>query len=72
MTQYLLSVYMVEGEAAPSEEEMQKAYADVDKFNAKLQEQGLWVFGGGLEPADTATVVERHKRRHHRHRRSLP
>jgi hypothetical protein len=57
MTQYLLSVYMVEGEQEPGEEEMQKAYADVDKFNAKLQEQGIWVFGGGLEPADTATVV---------------
>jgi hypothetical protein len=57
MTQYLLSVYMVEGEEEPSGEELQKAYADVDKFNAKVQEQGVWVFGGGLEPADTATVV---------------
>jgi hypothetical protein len=57
MTQYLLSVHMVEGEEAPSEEAMQQAYDDVDRFNAKLQAQGAWVFGGGLHPADTATVV---------------
>jgi len=58
MTQYLLSVYMVEGEPVPSEEEMQQAYKDVDAFNAKVQSQGAWVFGGGLHPADTATVVD--------------
>jgi hypothetical protein len=57
MTQYLLSVYMVDGEAPTSQEAMQKAYADVDTFNAKLQAQGAWVFAGGLHPADTATVV---------------
>jgi hypothetical protein len=57
MTQYLLSVHMVDGEELPTEEAMQKAYADVDTFNAKLQEQGAWVFAGGLHPADTATVV---------------
>jgi hypothetical protein len=58
MKQYLLSVYMVEGEEAPSEEEMQRAYADVDVFNAELQSQGAWVFAGGLHPPDTATVVK--------------
>jgi hypothetical protein len=58
MTQYLLSVHMVEGAPEPSEAEIQKTYADVDVFNAKLQEQGAWVFGGGLHPADTATVVD--------------
>lgn len=57
MKQYLLSVHMVEGET-PSEEEMAQAYADVDVFNAELLEQGAWVFGGGLEPADIATVVQ--------------
>lgn len=57
MTQYLLSVHMVEGAEVPTEEAMQQAYADVDAFNAKLQEQGAWVFAGGLHPADTATVV---------------
>ena len=56
MKQYLMSVYMVDGEM-PSEEEMQQAYKDVDAFNAELQAKGAWVFAGGLHPADTATVV---------------
>ena len=58
MTQYLLSVYMVEGEAPPAEDVVQQMYAAVDKFNAKVQEAGIWVFAGGLHPADTATVVD--------------
>ena len=58
MKQYLMSVYMVEGEPVPSEEEMQQAYKDVDVFNAELQAKGAWVFAGGLHPADTATVVK--------------
>jgi hypothetical protein len=36
MRQYLLSVHMVEGEPAPSEADMQRAYAAVDAFNAEL------------------------------------
>jgi len=59
MTQYLLAVHSVEGQDNyPSEEAMQQAFAAVETFNTKLQEQGQWVFGGGLEPADTATVVD--------------
>ena len=57
MTQYLLSVHMVEGEPTPSDDEMEQAYKDVDVLNAELQAKGVWVFGGGLHPADTATVV---------------
>ena len=57
MKQYLLSVHMVEGEPEPPPEEMQQAFKDVDAFNAELQQKGIWVFGGGLEPADVATVV---------------
>ncbi|HEX9968624.1 MAG TPA: YciI family protein [Acidimicrobiales bacterium] len=58
MTQYLLAVHMVEGQAPyASDEETQEAYAAVDKFNAKLMEQGAWVFAGGLQPPETATVV---------------
>ena len=57
MSQYLLSVHMVEGEEAPSEEATQAAYKAVDEFNEKVQQQGAWVFAGGLHPADTATVV---------------
>jgi hypothetical protein len=57
MTQYLLSVHMVEGAAVPSPEDMQQMFADVDTFNAEVQAAGAWVFAGGLHPADTATVV---------------
>ena len=56
MPEYMLAVHMVEGEATPPEV-MEQAYKDVDVFNAELQAAGAWVFGGGLHPADTATVV---------------
>lgn len=57
MTQYLLAVHHVEGEAPPPPEAMQKAYKDVSSFNDELQQAGAWVFGGGLHPPTTATVV---------------
>jgi hypothetical protein len=57
MTQYLLSVHSVEGEAAPPPEVMERAYKDVEAFNAELQAAGAWVFAGGLHPSSTATVV---------------
>ncbi|MEA3019707.1 MAG: hypothetical protein QOI47_1231 [Actinomycetota bacterium] len=58
MPQYLLAVHSVEGQEMPSEQDMQATFAVVDVFNAKLQKTGAWVFGGGLHPADTATVVD--------------
>jgi hypothetical protein len=58
MKQYLLSVHMVEGEPQPSEDEIQQMYKDVDVVNAEIQRAGAWVFGGGLHPAATATVVK--------------
>ena len=58
MTQYLLSVWMVEGEPETEPDVMQQMYKAVDEFNAELQASGAWVFGGGLHPADTATVVD--------------
>ena len=57
MNQYLLSVYMVDGEQPPSPEDQQQAFKDVDALNATLQKEGVWVFAGGLHPATTATVV---------------
>ena len=57
MKQYLLSVHTVEDAPKPSDDEMQTAYAQVDKVNAELVSAGVWVFGGGLLPAETATVV---------------
>ena len=61
MSHYLLSVHMVEGEGYPSEEEMQQAFKDVDALNEEIKKAGAWVFAGGLEPADTATVVREEK-----------
>jgi len=58
MTQYLMSVYMVEGEELPSPEVMEQMYKDVDVFNSEIQASGNWVFAGGLHPANTATVVK--------------
>jgi hypothetical protein len=57
MTQYLLSVHMVEGAPERPAAETEQAYKRVDVFNAELQASGAWVFGGGLHPASTATVV---------------
>jgi hypothetical protein len=57
VTQYLLSVHHVEGAAVPSPEAMQATFAAVDAFNDELREAGAWVFAGGLEPPETATVV---------------
>jgi hypothetical protein len=58
MKQYLLSVHMVEGQPLPPEDEMQQMFKDVDVVNAEMQRAGAWVFGGGLHPAETATVVK--------------
>ena len=57
MTQYLMSVYYVEGEETPPEEVIQQMYSDVNALNDKMQEANAGVFGGGLHTPDTATVV---------------
>ncbi|WP_141014927.1 YciI family protein [Nocardioides sambongensis] len=59
MTQYLLSVHGNEEQyAAIPEEVMQRMFTDVERFNEQLQADGVWVFAGGLEGAETATVVD--------------
>lgn len=58
MTQYLLAVHGRTDDPVPSDEEIQKAYAAVDVFNAKLEKSGALVFGGGLEDVSTAKVVD--------------
>ena len=58
MTQYMMSVHTVEGEAEPTAEDLQRLYAQVDTFNQKLMDAGIWVFGGGLEPIEATTTVD--------------
>jgi hypothetical protein len=55
MTQYLLAVH--HSPDAPPPEDMQKAFDQVDAFNAELMAAGAWVFAGGLQPPEIATVV---------------
>ena len=58
MTQYMMSVHTVEGEAVPEGDDLQRLYAQVDRFNQKLVDAGIWVFGGGLEPIEATTTVD--------------
>jgi hypothetical protein len=57
MKQYLLSVPMVEGAPARSDQDTQKAFDQVARLNDEMVAAGTWVFGGGLLPASSATVV---------------
>jgi hypothetical protein len=58
MTQYMLSVHHSPDTPPPPPEQMQQAFRQVDAFNNQLQANGQWVFGGGLEAPDIATVVD--------------
>jgi hypothetical protein len=59
MTTYLLSVNLTDGENPyASDEEMQQSFADTTAVTERMQAQGVWLFAGGLEAADTATVVD--------------
>jgi hypothetical protein len=58
MAQYLLSVWHDDEYVVDfTGEEMQRVGAQVDRFNQELTGAGGWVFGDGLQPASTATVV---------------
>jgi len=57
MTQYLLSVWLVDGEPEPPADVIQQLYKDVDTLNEEIKAAGAWVFAGGLHPPATATVV---------------
>jgi hypothetical protein len=60
MTQYLLSLHRVDGDAGErmTDEEMQQSYARVGALNEELRSSGAWVFGGRLHDPQTATVVQ--------------
>ena len=58
MGQYLLSVIHGDDNAVPEGTDLEKLFAAVDAFNTDLQEQGAWVFAGGLMPLSSATTVD--------------
>ena len=58
MTMYMLSVHHSPDAPPPAPEDMQKAFEQVDQFNAEVKAAGAWVFAGGLESPEIATVVK--------------
>ncbi|MEJ2863787.1 YciI family protein [Actinomycetospora flava] len=54
---YLMGVRIDESVLPYSDEEMEASYARVGKVNDEMKAAGVWVFGGGLLPSDSATVV---------------
>jgi len=61
MSQYLLSMHTVEGEAREpmTPETMQGFMERVDALEAEMRENGAFVFTGGLHGPDAATVVRK-------------
>ena len=57
MKQYMLSVCYPAGSTQPPPEALQKIMRDVQAVHEEMQAAGAWVFGGGLYPANTATVL---------------
>jgi hypothetical protein len=59
MTQYLMSVWHDDDyDLDFSSDEAQQVGARVDALNEELTATGTWVFGGGLHPASSATVLK--------------
>jgi len=56
MKQYLLSIYQPDG-PPPARELLERVMRDVQALRREQQAAGAWVFGGGLHPPSTATVL---------------
>lgn len=56
-TTYLLSVHVADEGPQPSTEAIAQAHAEVDALNDELMRAGVWMFAGGLQQPDTASVV---------------
>lgn len=56
MPQYLLSVCQPTGGTLPDPETLAGIMANVGKLEQEMKDAGVWVFSGGLEAPDTATV----------------
>ncbi len=58
MPQYLLSVWHDDDyEVDFSTPEAQRVGAQVGALNEEMESAGAWVFGAGLQPASSATVI---------------
>jgi hypothetical protein len=57
MKQYLLSVCYPAGGTQPPSNVLQRITRDVHAIQQEMQAAGVWVFSGGLYPANTATVL---------------
>ncbi len=57
MTQYQLAVYHPETDPPP-DLDIEQVYRDVNVLNEEMKAAGAWVFGGGLHPSHTATVLQ--------------
>jgi hypothetical protein len=58
MPQYLMSVWHDgEYDVDFTSDEAQRLFAQVGAYNDELQKAGAWVFGAGLMPASSATVI---------------
>ncbi len=53
---YLLSIYQPD-EGTPEPEFLDKVMSELAVLNEEMKAAGAWVFGGGLHPPGTATVV---------------
>ena len=56
MTRYMLSIYQPVGDPPPPEI-LEPIMRELDAVNQEMRASGAWVFGAGLHPPDTATVV---------------
>jgi hypothetical protein len=57
MARYLLSVVTPTDGTPPAPDELEAIMKNVEGFHQELRDAGAWVFSGGLEAPDTATVV---------------
>src|ERR1700691_1945308 len=57
MKQYLLSVCYPAGASQPPPAALNKIMSDVGALQQEMQSAGVWLFSGGLHPANSATVL---------------
>ncbi len=59
MPQYLISVWHDDdyGDNDFDDPDTQRLFTQVSAFNEKLEAAGAWVFGAGLQPTSSATVL---------------